>query len=100
MQAGKQLFDAIYARLFEQDRLVELGLMMNAPALTYRGRAFAFLTKDDRMVFRLEDYRPEPDSVRMQPTALAGWFAVSPYESHHWESLVWKSPELVRDHLG
>ncbi|WP_411029430.1 hypothetical protein [Spongiimicrobium sp. 3-5] len=83
---------------------VTKGKMMSAPAIHYNGKVFAFLSKEDKMVFRLgKSYSPSNITVPTKPFnpfknkgPLAGWFEVEATYSGQWEELTAKALQLMK----
>lgn len=96
-----------YAKIVEQfiqDPVVEQGNMMSSPALTHRGKVFAFHSKKGNMVFKLEHSGNLPDidipvaefNPFKKKGPLRGWYEVQ-FEYHaHWAAYTAKALSVIK----
>jgi len=95
MDKEETLYRKIAAALAGESRLVREGRMMSSPAVTYKGKVFAFYHKQ-KMVFRLgKDFDPAAHKLKdfgplnpfKRKGPLTGWLEVFPSERRKWERL-------------
>ena len=104
MVKEKQFFESIRTKLCAVHRDVTEGKMMSSPAIHYQGKVFAFFSRKDKMVFKLEKNLDkenfEVPLIEFSPfktkKPLAGWYEVGYEYCHEWENLTSKALELIK----
>lgn len=100
-------FESLREAAINAHKDVTEGVMMHAPAISYKGKVFAFYHKE-RMVFKLgKDF--EPDSSGLKTVApfnpfknkgpLAGWFEIGDLESSLWQEYLDRSLLVMQRQL-
>lgn len=103
MEQEQLLFEQIRNEMVSLYRDVTIGVMMSSPAIKYKGKVFTFLSKNNRMVFKLgktfipgeQEFETYPFNPFKKKAPLAGWFEV-PYSEHHlWKDLAGEALTLI-----
>jgi len=83
---------------------IQKGKMMSSPALVYRDKVFAFLSRKYRMVFKLGkdrdlsayDFETVPFNPFKKKGPLSGWYEVPYSDFQHWEKLAQEALTLIQ----
>jgi hypothetical protein len=103
MSEAQIRFEAIRDEFTTIQPQVEAGKMMSSPALTYRGKVFAFYHGEE-MIFKMgKDYDPVQDGIQtwalLNPfkhkPPMAGWFRIGFEDQARWEMLARKALERM-----
>ncbi|MEO9476033.1 MAG: hypothetical protein ABJG41_10875 [Cyclobacteriaceae bacterium] len=103
MTEQRKLFDEIRDKFISDFPKVKAGKMMSSDAIHFDAKVFAFISRKDKMVFKLGkdfnihqfDYPVTPFSPFKTKAPLSGWYEVD-YEYHHrWEEMTHLSLELI-----
>jgi hypothetical protein len=103
----KDFFDEICSRFISSNSDVNHGKMMSSPALQYQGKVFTFLSKNNKMVFKLGkgyDFKIQPTPmIEFNPFKnkgpLSGWFEVDYTYHPQWEPLTEQALNLIQSQL-
>lgn len=97
-------FDEIRRKLYTEDQDVKAGKMMSSEAIVYKNQVFAFLSRQQKMVFKLgkefELTSHDAEILVFNPfrnrKPLSGWFEVSFKDRVHWEALAREALEQMK----
>ena len=96
-------FDEIRQKLCLQFAEVTEGKMMSSPAIHFNGKVFAFLSKKNKMVFKLGKNTTAPSGVELlefnpfkNKGPLTGWYEVDYSHCTSWEELTRLALGLAR----
>ncbi|MBV6646089.1 MAG: hypothetical protein KI790_11610 [Cyclobacteriaceae bacterium] len=100
----KELFELIGEQFSSTHQEVEPGKMMSSPALTFRGKVFCFISRKNRMVFKLgNDFDGQAFGVELNEFnpfsskgPLRGWYELSYDDKEQWEPLARKALQMMR----
>ncbi|WP_422082697.1 hypothetical protein [Ulvibacterium sp.] len=98
-------FEEIRTRVCAKYADVTEGKMMSSPAIHYKKKVFAFLSRKNKMVFKFgKDYPIHHLDVQMQEFSpfktkkpLTGWYEVDFDENQKWEDLTEIALELLKE---
>ena len=108
MPDATALFETLKAQMTADHERVEDGKMMSSPAITYKGKVFAFYY-NDQMVFKLgKDFDPDTHALQhhslLNPfknkPPMAAWFCIPVAEHEKWEALAAEALQKMRTELG
>ncbi len=108
MPDAAAMFEAIKTDLIAQHQLVADGKMMSSPAITYKGKVFAFYHQDE-MVFKLgKDFDPASHGLQdyslLNPfknkPPMAAWFCIPLNEQDKWAVLAEAALQKTVAELG
>lgn len=91
----QEYFQQLRDKFLQQNLNAEEGNMMRAPALSYKGKVFAFFSKDNKMVFKLgKGFDQKNDTIPIREFnpfknkgPLSGWFEVEYTYHQEWKAL-------------
>lgn len=98
-------FKEIRNRVCDKYTDVTEGKMMSSPAIHYKKKVFAFLSRKNKMVFKFgKDYPIRHLDVQMQEFSpfktkkpLTGWYEVDFNENQKWENLTVMALQLIKE---
>lgn len=98
-------FEEIRSRFCAKYKDVTVGKMMSSPAIHFKKKVFAFLSRKNKMVFRLgKDYPTHHLDANMQEFSpfktkrpLTGWYEVGYCENGKWENLAEIALRLIEE---
>lgn len=104
MNKEEQYFNALRNQLCQGSPDVQSGKMMSSEGITYRGKVFAFFSRQQKMVFKLgKDFSPYELEIDIQVfnpfrhrAPLNGWFEVPYIHKKHWPSLAERALETIK----
>ncbi len=104
MHPEEQEFYRLVEKFSAEHQEIEQGKMMGSPAIVYRGKVFAFLSRQNNMVFKLgKSCDPSSYSFEMKEFnpfknkgPLSGWYEVSFSASQHWEALTREALSIIK----
>ena len=101
---AETLFNTIASQFIEKHDTVAMGKMMSSPAITYKGKVFAFYHKD-MMTFKLgEAFEPESLGITeyqhlapfKKKPPMRAWFSI-PYSQHDdWQALAEQALNFIQ----
>jgi hypothetical protein len=102
---AETLFQTIAQQLIDTHDAVTLGKMMSSPAITYKGKVFAFF-HDEMMTFKLGE-SCEPESMGIEDHQLLApfktkppmraWFSIP--KQQHWQKLALRALERIKTEM-
>lgn len=103
MTKERKLFEEIRNTLISDFPKVKAGKMMSSEAIHFDDKVFAFISRKDKMVFKLGkdfdvrqfDYPVTPFSPFKTKAPLSGWYEVDFEYRHRWEEMAHLSLELI-----
>ncbi|MFY0598533.1 MAG: hypothetical protein JXR03_02600 [Cyclobacteriaceae bacterium] len=105
MSKEREHFEKIRNKFCSEEQGVKVGKMMSSDAILLGDKVFAFLSKKDKMVFKLGknydirefDFEVSPFNPFKKKGPLAGWFEVPYQHFDRWESLTQLSLEIMKE---
>lgn len=99
-----ELFIGIRNTFCKNDNGVTEGRMMSSPAIHYNNKVFAFLSRKNKMVFKLgKDYPSDKIDFEIKEFSpfknkkpLTGWFEVDYGYQNQWEALCAEALEIIK----
>ncbi|MFY0653668.1 MAG: hypothetical protein JXQ96_16610 [Cyclobacteriaceae bacterium] len=87
-----EYFSQIRDKYCESSIDITSGKMMSSEAIQYKGKVFAFLSRKNRMVFKLgKEFDPVESEVEIYPFSpfknkkpMGGWFEADYDQKDHW----------------
>ena len=103
----EDLFNDIRKHFCEHEAGVNEGKMMSSEAITFRGKVFAFFSRQKMMVFKLgKDFNPDNAGIEIRVfnpftnrPPLNGWFEVPYTENKEWKPLAKRALNLLKSEL-
>ena len=103
MTKERKLFEEIRNTLISDFPKVKAGKMMSSEAIHFDDKVFAFISRKDKMVFKLGkdfdvrqfDYPVTPFSPFKTKAPLSGWYEADFEYRHRWEEMAHLSLELI-----
>ena len=99
-------FFSIVNQFENSHRFIDRGFVLSAPALEYKGRAFAFC-RDGEIVVRLRGCDPGSLGIRAfrschpfkNSQSLPAWFQIPYYYQSDWNTVALKALESVKEEV-
>lgn len=103
MWMEEEYFNGIIKRFSLEDPGVRKGKVMSSEAITYRGKVVAFLSPQNKMVFRLgKNFDTSVVGFQLKEFIpfkkrgpLSGWFEVAFEDNQQWEPLAQRALTLI-----
>ena len=103
----EQYFDKIRAHFCSGYHSVQPGKMMSSEAITFKGKVFAFFSRQQHMVFKLgKDFDASAADIEIRTFSpfknrapMRGWFEVPYIAKEHWEPLALQALNTLKNEL-
>ena len=103
----KELFNQIRLEFTNSEPQVKPGKMMSSEAITYKDKVFAFISRKNKMVFKLgKGFDPDTADIEMNVFSpfknkkpLSGWFEIDYQYNDHWKPYTEKALNLIKQEI-